>query len=118
MPAIRPEAVSNAIRLAYEFRALMWAFVSEHGAVDTLLAAVVDELSPGEHGIRLLCSQDNLFSWANELRAPSPIGVAVATVVALVEFETVTVAVLGQPPEWAHLPTHTSGAPSHRSALR
>ena len=50
----------------------MAAFVSEHGAVDADLAAVVDELAPYEEGVRSLGSQDDVFTGADELRETLP----------------------------------------------
>jgi hypothetical protein len=84
MPAIRPEDISNRIRLLNERRAAGAAFVSEHGAVDSFLPAVVDELPPDEQGICSLGSQDNFLSGANEQLSLSPIGVSVCGVVPLI----------------------------------
>jgi len=71
------------------------ALISEHGAVDSFLSAVVNELSPSEHGIRPLGSQDNFFPWADEQLTLAAIGVSVAAVMPLVECEAIKIAILG-----------------------
>lgn len=55
MPAIRPEAISNRIRLTYKVRAATCFLVAEGGAVDAVLPltgsdvdAVIFELPPDE----------------------------------------------------------------------
>jgi hypothetical protein len=80
MPAIRPEAISNLIRLAYEARAAMARFVPEDRAVDPVLAAVIDEDSPDEEGISSFGSEHNLFSGPDELVFGSlaPIGISIS----------------------------------------
>ena len=93
MPAIRPEAISNFIRLAYEFRALVWAFVSENGAVDSSLPAVVDELPPDKQGICVGGSQDDLLTGADKLSAPASISIFVATVMTFVEGKAIFIPV-------------------------
>jgi len=67
MPAIRPEAISNLIRLAYEARAAAARFVPEDRAVDPVLSTVIDENAPDEEGIGMLGSEHNLFAGTNEL---------------------------------------------------
>lgn len=104
MPAIRPEAISNRVRLSYEIRAAIARLVAEDRAVDSVLPAIVDEDSPHEHGIGALSSQHNLLAWTDELIivAGSAVGVSVSRVVAFIEFGAVNVAVLGQPPDGSH----------------
>lgn len=102
MPAMRPEAVSNAIRLAYEFAAAMRSLIPKDSAVDSLLPAVVLELPPDEHGASSLCAQDNLFSWSDELSLSASVRVGSSAVVPLVHCETVKVSILGQPPDRLH----------------
>ncbi len=80
----------------------MMAFVSEHGAIDAFLSAVVNELSPNKERVCCLGSQDNLFSGADKLLSLTPIGVVIAAVMPLVECEAVKVAILCQPPQRAH----------------
>lgn len=76
----------------------MSALVSENGAVDSILPAVVDEVAPHEQGVGVVGSQHDLFPGADELVSGSPISVSVAGVMPLIECETFLVAVLGEPP--------------------
>ena len=65
---MRPEDISNLIRLPNEATGPMRGLVAEHGAVDpSPVPAVVDELSPSEHGVGSLGSQDDLLSGADKL---------------------------------------------------
>lgn len=98
MPAIRPEAISNLVRLSYEFAASVLAFVPEHRAIDSALSTVVDEPPPHEHGISVFGSQHNLFTRSDEQLAFAPVRVAVCAVMPLVEFKAITVSILRQPP--------------------
>ena len=98
MPAIRPEAISNLVRLSYEFAASVMAFVTEHRAIDSALSTVVDEPSPHEHGVSVVCSQHNLFTRSDEQLSFAPVRVAVCAVVPFIEFKAITVSVLRQPP--------------------
>ena len=99
MPATRPEAISNRIRLAYEFAAEVSAFIAEHGAVDALLAAVVFESSPREHGVSFGCTEDNLFTWTDEQVPTSSVLVLVSGVMSFIEFKAIKVTVLCKPPD-------------------
>lgn len=95
MPAIRPEAVSNCVRLAYEFAAEMRAFVAEDSAVDTLLSTVIYEFSPRETCVTLLGPEDNLLPRANE-EFPLLLALTVISrVVALIHVKAGSIAVLG-----------------------
>lgn len=94
MPAIRPEAISNRIRLAYEFATKVWAFVSENGAVDSALAAVINEPSPSEQGICVDGSENDFFTGADENFSFSAIRILVAAVMPLIEFKAVNVSIL------------------------
>lgn len=91
---MRPEAISNLIRLTYEFRALMWSFVSEDRAVNTLLSAVVDEVSPDKDCISESSPENDFLSGSDELGTSSAIRVVVATVVPLIHSDAVKVSVL------------------------
>ena len=102
MPAIRPEAVSNEIRLAYEFAAAMRSLIPKDSAVDSLLPAIVLESPPDEQGASSLGSQNNLLSGADELSPLSAIGVSVSAVMPFVQSEAVTISVLSQPPKRLH----------------
>lgn len=99
MPAIRPDAISNLIRLAYETRAEIARLVAERRAVDTLLAGVIVEVSPDPEGIGVLRAQDELLAGTDELPLPPAIGVPSAAVMPFVECEAGNVALLGEPPE-------------------
>src|SRR5882672_4686753 len=99
MPATRPEAISDSIRLAYEFAAPVRAFIPKYGAVDALLAAVVDEFPPDEERVGRLGAEDDLLTWPHEDAARATVGVAAAGVVPLVECEAIEVAILRQPPQ-------------------
>ena len=99
MPAIRPEAVSNAIRLLNEVRAADRRLIAKNGAVDTVLAStLVDEDSPHEHGVAGCGAQYDLLSGASEAVAPSSIAIDRCAVVAQVQVEAREVAIFGQPP--------------------
>jgi hypothetical protein len=93
MPAIRPEDISNRIRLTYEFRAAMRAFIPEDSTVDSVLAAVIDEVSPHKHGIGAISSQHDLFAWADKLLSLSAISVLVCGVVAFIHLKAIKVSV-------------------------
>lgn len=101
MPAIRPEAISNCVRLAYKSRALVLRLVTEDGAVDALLPTVVDELAPNEHGIASLGSQYNFFARADELIVVSltAVCVSISRVVAFIEFCAIKITVFCHPPK-------------------
>jgi len=77
MPLIRPEAISNRIRLSNEFGRLVLAFVSEDSTVDTLLTTVIDESSPDKDGIGSFGSEDEFFTWTDKENSLSSIGVSV-----------------------------------------
>ena len=99
MPAIRPEAISNRVRLSNEVRAAMRRLVAEDGAVDSRLPAVVDELSPYETGVSTLRAQDDLLAGSDEQLSLSAVCVSVSRVVTFIQFKTVLIAILGEPPE-------------------
>jgi hypothetical protein len=100
MPAIRPEDISNRIRLAYKVRAALRRLVSEHGAIDSLLSfagslvdAIVNEVSPHPNSVGSLGSEDPLFAGADEQDALPTVSVLVGAVVPLVHIEAVKVAI-------------------------
>ena len=100
MPAIRPDRVSNRIRLANEQAALVSGFVAKHRTVNAMLArAFVDKSPPYEHGVCPFGAKHNLFARSCKSFPVSAIGVLVATVVAFVEFKAIQIAVFRQPPE-------------------
>lgn len=77
----------------------MTAFVSEHGAIDPLLPAVINELSPNKEGVAVPCSKDDGFSRADKLASFSSVPVDVGAVVSLIKRETGRIAVFRQIPE-------------------
>lgn len=70
MPFTRPDEISNGISLSDKLAAFVEAFVDEDGAVNSGLSAVVDELSPNEHGITFEGSEDDVFAGTDELSDP------------------------------------------------
>jgi hypothetical protein len=73
MPAIRPEDISNRIRLAYKVRAAVRRLVAEHGTVDSFLPfsgsevdAVVNEVPPDPNSVGVSGSEDPLLAGADE----------------------------------------------------
>jgi len=106
MPAIRPDAISNCIRLANEVRAADFAFVAEDGAIDSVLAfsgslvnEVVDEVAPHEACVGALSSKDDFLSRPDEEFSLSPVPVVICRVVPLIKVDAVSVAILRQPPD-------------------
>jgi hypothetical protein len=77
----------------------MRSFIPKDCAVDPVLAAVIEEVSPDEEGVRSLGAQDNLLAGADELGSLPTVGVSVRRIMALVHFKAVQVSVLCQPPE-------------------
>ena len=109
MPAIRPEAISNRIRLTYEVGTAVSALVPERGTVDALLSfacalvnRVIEKLPPHEERIPCKRPKDNVFAWTDELRLPPPICIHPPRVVPFVKRETCPIAVLCQPPQAFH----------------
>lgn len=101
MPAIRPDAISNCIRLANEVRAADFAFVAKDRAVDaglsfpgSLVNAVVNEVTPHEAGVGTLSSKDDFLSRPDEQFSFASIFVVVGRVVSLIEINAVSVAIL------------------------
>ncbi len=81
MPAMRPQAISNRIRLSNEVAAPVLALVSEDGAVDSVLSAVINELSPDPNSVGGDCSEHPLLAGANEQDALPTVSVVVGAVV-------------------------------------
>jgi len=113
MPAIRPDAVSNRIRLAYEVRAAVRRFVAEDGAVDSalrlpgaLVDAGVDEASPDPAGVSGMGAENELFSWAAKQPSFAAVSVLARGIVALIEGENVSIAIFREPPHRNWLPIH------------
>jgi hypothetical protein len=95
MPAMRPEAVSNCVRLAYEFAAKVRAFVTEDSAVDALLSTVIYEFSPGETCVTLLGPEDYFLPRADEELPLLLTFTVIGRVVALIHSKAGLIAVLG-----------------------
>lgn len=96
---MRPEAISNRVRLSNESRAAVRRFVAEDGAVDSLLPAVVDELAPHEASVTSLTAKHDFLAGADEQFSLSAVCVSVRRVVSFIEFQAVFVAIFGEPPE-------------------
>ena len=86
MPFTRPAEISNGVSLSDKVGRSEAAFVSEHGAVDALLAGIVDELPPNKHGVSVSGPQNDVFSGSNKLTALSSVSIVITTVMPLVEF--------------------------------
>lgn len=100
MPAIRPEAISNCIRLPNEVAGPVPRLVPEDGAIGSLLSAIVEELPPHEESISVFGSQDDLFSWADELAQLS--WLSIGGVMPGKQCKAVKISIAGQPPDWLH----------------
>lgn len=98
MPATSPDSISNRVRLTNEVAGSVCAFVSEYGAVDAALPGGVNEPSPHKHCIACLCAEDKFFSWPDEQSSASAVCVHVGGIVPLIQRETVSIAVFGEPP--------------------
>lgn len=70
MPLTRPDEISNGISLSDKVAAFVEALVDEDCTVNSGLSAVVNELSPDEHGIALDGSEDDVFAGTDELSDP------------------------------------------------
>jgi hypothetical protein len=87
MPFTRPAEISNGVSLSDKVGRSEVAFVSEHGAVDALLAGIVDELSPNKHGVSVSGSENDVFAGADKLTALSSVSVFIAAVVPFIELQ-------------------------------
>ena len=84
MPFTRPAEISNGVSLSDKVGRSEAAFVSEHGAVDALLAAVVDELSPDEHGVSVSGAKNDVLAGANELDPLATVSIFVGAIMSLI----------------------------------
>jgi hypothetical protein len=98
MPFTRPAEISNGVSLSDKVGRSEFAFVSKHGTIDSLLSAIVDELSPNKHGISVSGSQHDVFAGADKLTSLSSVSIVIAAVVPLVEIKTTQIAVLRDVP--------------------
>jgi hypothetical protein len=87
MPFTRPDEISDCVSLSDKLGREDRTLVAEHGAVDSLLAAGVDEFSPNKERVCISCAEDDLFSWTGEEVSLPAVPVAVARVMALIEFQ-------------------------------
>jgi hypothetical protein len=85
VPFTRPAEISNGVSLSDKVGREEAAFVSEDGAVDALLSAVVDELPPNKHGVSVARPENDVLSGADKLTALSSVLVVIATVMPLIE---------------------------------
>lgn len=102
MPLTRPAEISNGVSLSDKVGRAVAAFVSEDGAVDALLAAIVDKFSPNKHGVSVSGPQDDVFAGANELASSPTVFISVAAVVPFIEFEATGIAILRHVPDRFH----------------
>jgi len=86
MPFTRPAEISDGVSLSDKVgRSIAGrGFVSEYGAVDAGLSAVVDELSPHKEGISVAGPENNVFSWSDKLASLSSVLVLVGAIVSLI----------------------------------
>lgn len=100
VPQTRPAEISNGVSLSDKVTRLDRPFVPEQTALDAFLArdGLVEMLSPNKHGISGAGAQDDVFPWPDELALPLSSWALVAAVVAQIEAEAGSVAVLCDPP--------------------
>ena len=110
---MRPEAISNRIRLAYEVRAAVRRLVAEDGAVDALLGLAgsfvdtgINELSPDPPRVSVTGAKDDFASGAAEELSLPPIAVLMGGIVALIQGEDIAVPILAEPPSRSWLSIH------------
>ena len=100
MPFTRPAEISNGVSLSDKVGRSETAFIAKDGAVDTLLAGIIDEFSPNKHGVGVSGSQHDVFSGADKLTALSSISVFITAIVPLEEFQATEITVFGEVPIW------------------
>jgi hypothetical protein len=76
-------SLSDKLGTLVAFRRL----IAEDGAVDALLPAVVDELSPNKHGVGISRSQEDNLSRPDALTALASVPIVIGTVVSLIHFQ-------------------------------
>ena len=91
--------ISDCVSLSDKLTRRMRAFVPEHGAVDALLSAVINEPAPDKKSVRSHGSENDALSGANELRAFPAIFVMVAGVVSLVQCNAGNITIFRKPPQ-------------------
>ena len=82
MPLTRPAEISNGVSLSDKVgrEIAVRGFVSKDGTIDTLLPAIVDELSPNKHGIAVSGSKHDMLAGSNKLTALSSVSIVIAAV--------------------------------------
>lgn len=105
-PAIRPECVSNRIRLSNEFAALMLSLIAERGAIDSclrlagsLVNAAVDKLSPNKKSVPCSCAENDFLAGAAEQDSLATVAVSICGVVFFIKRQARLIAVFRQPPQ-------------------
>lgn len=88
MPFTRPDEISDCVSLSDKLGREDRTLVAEHGAVDSLLAAGVDEFSPNKERVGISCAKDNLLAGAGEEVSLAAVTVAVAGIMSFIEFQT------------------------------
>lgn len=104
MPFTRPAEISNGVSLSDKVAGAVSVrrFVSEDGAIDSCLSAVVDKFSPDKHGVSVSSSKNNVFAGTDELASFASVLVLIGAVVSLIEFQATLVAVLRDVPKLFH----------------
>jgi hypothetical protein len=87
MPFTRPAVISDCVSLSDKVGRPELSLVSEHGAVDALLSAGVDKLSPNKHCVAVAGSKNDLFSGAGKQISLSSVFVFIAAVMPFIEFK-------------------------------
>lgn len=99
MPLTRPDVISDCVSLSDKLGRSRGALVPEYRAVDALLTAGIDELSPNKKRVCSIGSEDNFLARASKQNSSPAVSVSICGVVPLVEFEAGHVAVFGEIPE-------------------
>ncbi len=99
--------ISDRVSLSDKLRREIGPFISEDGAVDAVLSAVVDKIAPDEKGVGCVCSEHDGLARPDELASASTVSISVAGIMSLIEREAGYVPVLCEPPcgaVWDALP--------------
>ena len=102
MPFTRPREISDRISLSDKLGREEVTFVSEDGAVDSVLPAVIDELAPNKERVSVAGSKDDVLTGPDELGLSTPIFVCAPGIVSFIERKAGRIAVLRQIPERVH----------------
>lgn len=103
MPQTRPAEISDGVSLSDKVGAAVLGFVSEHGAVDALLSAAVDESAPNKEGISFPSAQTDIFARTDELFSSAP-DAAFETfptgIVSFIQIAAYGIGIFRNPPNW------------------